>query len=145
MADREGIIADLQRTKKTLTDTDFIDADIAAAEQEMTLLSNMIRSCINANAANTLSVTDYRIQYDDLCLRFENAEKKHNELLAQRQQMEREAVIISGLLFEIMELDTLPITFNETLWNATIDRVTVYADERLVFRFKDGTEIAEML
>lgn len=145
MADREGIIADLQRTKKTLTDTDFIDADITATEQEMTLLSDMIRSCINANAANTLSVNDYRIQYDDLCQRFESAEKKHNALLSRRQQMEREAVIISGLLFEIMGLDTLPIAFNERLWAATIERVMVYADERLVFRFKDGTEITETL
>ena len=145
MVDREGIIADLQRTKKTLTDTDFIDADITAIEQEMTLLSDMIRSCINANAANTLSVSDYRIQYDDLCQRFESAEKKHNALLSRRQQMEREAVIISGLLFEIMGLDTLPIAFNERLWTATIDRVMVYADERLVFRFKDGTEITETL
>lgn len=79
------------------------------------------------------------------CQRFESAEKKHNALLSRRQQMEREAVIISGLLFEIMGLDTLPIAFNERLWTATIDRVTVYADERLVFRFKDGTEITETL
>lgn len=49
------------------------------------------------------------------CQRFESAEKKHNALLSRRQQMEREAVIISGLLFEIMGLDTLPIAFNERL------------------------------
>jgi DNA invertase Pin-like site-specific DNA recombinase len=145
MANRDSVIADLQRTKKTLTDTDFIDEDIAAEEREMALLSDMIRACINANTDNTLSAQDYRIRYEELCHRFKKAEKRHDTLLAQHQQMEHEAVIISGLLFEISELDTFPITFDEKLWNATIDRVTVYADERLVFRFKDGTEITETL
>ena len=49
------------------------------------------------------------------------------------------------MLFELTELDTLPITFNEKLWNAAIDRVTVYADERVVFHFKDGKDITELL
>jgi hypothetical protein len=39
------------------------------------------------------------------------------------------------------ELDLLEINFSETLWNAAVDHVTVYADERLVFRFKNGSEI----
>lgn len=51
----------------------------------------------------------------------------------------------SEVLFELTELDTLPITFNERLWNAAIDRVTVYAVERVVFLFKDGKDITELL
>ena len=31
------------------------------------------------------------------------------------------------------------------LWNTLVDHVTVYADERIVFSFMDGTEIMEML
>jgi len=49
------------------------------------------------------------------------------------------------MLFELTELDALPITFNEKLWNAAIDRVTVYADERVVFHFKDGKDITKIL
>ena len=35
--------------------------------------------------------------------------------------------------------------FNETLWYALVDRVTVYNDEQIVFTFTDGTEIVTML
>jgi len=43
------------------------------------------------------------------------------------------------------ELTALPLTFDEKLWNGTVDHVTVHADERVVFRFKDGKEIATRL
>lgn len=48
-------------------------------------------------------------------------------------------------MFEISELDDLPIEFDENLWNSVIDMVTVYEDERLVFKFKNGAEIEEQL
>jgi len=31
--------------------------------------------------------------------------------------------------------------FDKKLWTAAIDRVTVMLDDKLVFRFKDGTEV----
>jgi hypothetical protein len=39
----------------------------------------------------------------------------------------------------------IAVEYSDRLWLNLIDRVTVYADRRLVFRFKDGTEIAEKL
>ena len=44
-------------------------------------------------------------------------------------------------LFAITELDTLQLQFNPPLWHTTVDHVTVYADERLVFHFKNGSEV----
>ena len=48
-------------------------------------------------------------------------------------------------MFELGELDALPVDFDEKLWQGTIDHVTVHADERVVFRFKDGKEIVTRL
>lgn len=55
------------------------------------------------------------------------------------------AVAIGGMMFGLGELDTLPVIFDEKLWHGTIDHVTVHADERVVFRFKDGKEIVTRL
>ena len=35
--------------------------------------------------------------------------------------------------------------FDEKLWHAVVDRVTVYNDDRLVYLLKDGSEITVML
>ena len=49
------------------------------------------------------------------------------------------------MMFELGELTALPLTFDEKLWNGTVDHVTVHPDERVVFRFKDGKEITTRL
>lgn len=49
-------------------------------------------------------------------------------------------------MFEIRAIDTaLPLEFTDRFWNNLIDRVTVYHDGRMVFRFKNGTEETETL
>ena len=54
-------------------------------------------------------------------------------------------IVFGGMLFELWELENVPVTFKESLWHTLVDHATVYADERIVFRFKDGTEITTML
>ena len=49
------------------------------------------------------------------------------------------------MLTELTELEALPIEFDEKLWHAVVDRLTVYEDERLVFSLKDDTEITVLL
>lgn len=59
--------------------------------------------------------------------------------------MNADAITIVGMMFELGELDDLPLTFDEKLWQGTVDHVTIYADERVVFRFKDGKEVKTRL
>ena len=131
--------------KKTLTDTDFIDEDIADCERELDILTEMIRQTVMLNASATVTEDEYRRRYNNLTERYEAEEKRLKSLMEERKRMESEALAISGMLFELMELETLPIEFDEKLWNATVERLTVYEDERLVFSLKDGTEITVLL
>ena len=59
--------------------------------------------------------------------------------------MDAESVVIDGMLFELTELEAPPIEFDEKLWHAVVDHVTVYNDDRLVYSLKDGSEITVML
>jgi hypothetical protein len=53
--------------------------------------------------------------------------------------------LITNYMFEITEMDALPLVFNEKHWAAVIDRVTVHEDERLVFKLRNGMETTERL
>lgn len=145
LSNRDAVIEDLQYVKRSMCDTDFIDSDIEKAEHEMEILSGMIHQCIMQNASAEVTEEEYHKNYADLTERYEKQKDHLNELLGIRQSMEETALTLSGMLFELAELDDLPIEFNETLWNATIDHVTVHDDERIVFTIKDGTEITTML
>lgn len=128
-----------------LTDTDFIDADIQALKEELTTITGMLRLCIAENAANTMTEETYRTTHDELCSRFEETEAKLAVLQKQRDKMKADAIAIGGMMFKLGELESLPLTFDEKLWNGTVDHVTVHADERVVFRFKNGKEIVTRL
>ena len=145
LSDRDAAIDQLRCAQQTLTDTDFIDADIQELEEELTGITGMLRLCIEENAANTTTEDAYRTAHTDLCRRFEETEAKLVALQRQREKMKADAVAIGGMMFELGELTALPLTFDENLWNGTVDHVTVHADERVVFRFKDGKEIVTRL
>jgi DNA invertase Pin-like site-specific DNA recombinase/uncharacterized tellurite resistance protein B-like protein len=144
-SDRKAVLDTLRGVKKALTDTDFIDEDISDCENELDLFQEMLKQTVMQNASATVSEEEYKRHYNDLTERYQVAEEKLNTLLAERKRMEAEALAISGMLFELMELEQLPIEFDEKLWNATVKRLTVYEDERLVFSLKDGTEITILL
>ena len=59
--------------------------------------------------------------------------------------MVAESIAIGGMLSELAELDEPPIEFDEKLWHAVVERVTVYNDDRPVYSLKDGSEITVML
>ena len=131
----------LRYVKKTLTDTDFIDEDITDCEREMDLLTEMIRQTVMMNASASVSEEEYRRRYNDLTERFKVEEEKYAQLVAERDRMKEELAAIGGMILELTELKQLPIEFDEKLWFATVDHVTVYGDDTLVYSLRDGTEV----
>ena len=89
---------------------------------------------------STVSEEEYR-RRGDLTDRFRAEEEKYKRLIAERKKRDAESVAIGGMLFELTELEAPPIEFDEKLWHAVVDHVTVYHDDRLVYSLKDGTEI----
>ena len=95
-----------------MTDTDFIDTDIEKAEHDLERLSGMVRSCIMLNASATLTEEAYTQQYTDLTRRYEEKKAEYESLLDRKKAMEATAVVFSGILFRLTELDEIPTDFD---------------------------------
>lgn len=57
--------------------------------------------------------------------------------------MERNAkkVKIQMFMERMGQYDGLVTEFDEELWYSTVDMVTVFEDKRMVFTFRDGTQV----
>ena len=130
MADPAERIEGLRYVQKSMTDTEQIDREIHQAERDLELLSGMMRNCIMMNASANLTENEYQQQYEELSQRYENRKAEYEELVERKHAMEEMAIVFGGILFELMELEELPATFNESLWNALVDYVTVYVLDR---------------
>ena len=104
-------------------------------------LSDAARLAVSGNAAQAKSQAAYIGQYNSLVERYENLQSRYDTLQQQKERRLIQADAIGGCLFALEELDLLQITFSDALWNTVVSHVTVYADDRLVFRFKNGSEI----
>lgn len=125
---------------KELLDTATLDVDSNRTLQEMDVVAGMIRQMVNDNANQATDQAAYANRYNSLVERYEKLQAECDVLLQQKERRQIQAEAIDNCLDALAELDLLDIAFTDALWNTVIDHVTVYADERLVFHFKNGAE-----
>lgn len=143
--DREALIDDGRVLHTAFTDFNAIDKEVAEITSEIDVLSGLVQKLVDENASTTLDQTEYRSRYDGYIDRYDKAKKRLAALQEQRQLQELKGDILSGFLFELGELYDLPMVFKDETWNALVDHVTVHKGGRVVFTFKNGTEVTEML
>ena len=127
--------------QSTLTDCAGIDGKIAELEQEMEAVSELIKSGIAENAQTALRQNEYNVRYSERVQQYNMMAANLESLRKAKADREVKADAIGEFIFRIQELDTLT-EFDEKLWLTTIDKVSVYADGRLVFRFQSGVKIS---
>ena len=57
------------------------------------------------------------------------------------EERRNKAEMISAFMFEIHERDSVLDEFDAELWLTTVDQVKIYADGKMRFIFKIGTEV----
>ena len=141
LVNREALLEDGRLIRHELMDTTAIDTECEEILQEMDVVAGLIQKCVNENAMQAIDQDEYINRYNALVERHEKAQNRYDTLQKKRDRRLIQADVMSGFLFAITELDTLQLQFNQPLWHTTVDHVTVYADERLVFHFKNGSEV----
>ena len=141
MVNREALLEDGRLIRHELLDTAVIDTECEEMLQEMDVVAGLIQKCVNENAMQAIDQDEYINRYNALVERHEKLQSRYDTLQKKRERRLLQADAMSGFLFAITELDTLQLQLNQPLWHTTVDHVTVYADERLVFHFKNGSEV----
>ncbi len=141
LADRTALLEDGRLIRSELLDFTALDAETDDILRELDVIAGMIKNLVNENATQAQSQAAYIGQYNSLVERYENLQSRYDTLQQQKERRQIQADAIGGCLFALEELDLLQITFSETLWNTVIDHVTVYADDRVVFYFRNSSEI----
>ena len=141
MVNREALLEDGRLIRHELLDTAAIDTECEEMLQEMDVVAGLIQKCINENAVQAIDQDEYINRYNALVERHEKLQSRYDTLQKKRERRLLQADDMSGFLFIIAELDTLQLQFDPILWHTTVDHVTVYADERLVFYFRNKCDI----
>lgn len=145
ITDRNALLDDGRMVMQKLKDTTSIDTECEELLGEMEVVTGLIKKCVSDNTTQAQDQTDYISKYTGLVERYEKLQSRYDYLKKKKERRLQQFDCMSYFIFAVMELDELEMEFNPALWNTTVDHVTVYADERLVFRFKNGSEVGVAL
>lgn len=141
MASRESVIADCVLMRQVLSNTTALDAELDSLNEEITVVAELVKTCVMENASTAQSQEEYAKKYNGLLARYEKATARLAEVTAEKERkhdQERELrLFIGALKRQPLVLEE----WNERLWVALVERATVFRDGRIVFKFKNGREI----
>ena len=99
-----------------------------------------MQKCVEENAHAALDQEDYLRRYGALLERYEAVKSGLARISEQRQ--ERGVKRGSVLRFpDTLNRSDLLTDFDEALWHAVVETVTVRSEQDIVFAFKDGMEL----
>ena len=144
--ERDVLLETCAMLRDEYLNTEAIDAELDSLADEMEVVEALTKKLIAENATTAMPQDEYNRKYDVLVQRYHTAEERTAQLQGQKVRKRFQADVMDCFITELMTLDALlPVQYSDRLWLNLIDRVTIYEDGSLVFRFKNGAEITEML
>lgn len=139
--DRDALLEDCRVMADALSDTTAIDRELAELSDELDTVTMLTEKLIAENATTAMNQDEYNEKYDGYSERYSKAQSRIDYLNGRKITLAFEVDMIECFATEIRLLPDLPVEFNDRLWNRLIEKVTVYADDTLVFKFKNGSEV----
>ncbi len=141
ITNKDEIGENCETIKQVLTDTSALDAEAENLRREIAVVSELTRESVEENAHVGLDQAEYQKRYSGLAARYEKAKGRLEKIEELRQARRAKREELDAYLNTLLEQDSVLTEFDETLWFAVIDKVTVFADDDIQFTFRDGTQI----
>lgn len=141
ITDKEAILSDYRQIADLLTDTSELEAENKALVSECEVMEELARKCVAENAVSVIDQNEYNERYNALLRRHEAATSRIAELDRLRSERKVKRDRIMEFIRILRDASGLLSGFDEGLWNAAVESVTVSANGKMLFRLRNGKEI----
>lgn len=139
--ERTEILAAYNEVIEALTDTSDLDTERGELQNEADVVTELIKKAISENAHKAQDQEEYQHKYEGYCARFEKARNRLAEIEDICLECNAKKVKIQMFMERMGQYAGLVTEFDEELWYSMVDMVTVFEDKRMVFTFRDGTQV----
>jgi len=136
MGNRDEVIANCQLARDVLSDCSEIDDKIDELRREIDVIAGQSRKMISENAHVALSQDEFNERNNEYLKRHRISLERISELEGVKRERMNRVTVIDGF---IRELNTRPLVideFDERLWLAAVERVTVGVDGGIMFGWR---------
>ena len=136
--DKDDLISEYRQIILRLTDHAALDFEAKLQTEEVDVLTELIRKCVAENATTPQDQKVYAERYMGLKARYEVATQRLKLIEDQRTERKQRRQKMLGFIRMLENSDELLTEFDEELWNATVEAVTVQVDGSIAFKWKNG-------
>jgi len=123
-----------------LIDTSTLDRRAAKLQAERDNIVAHLRSYIENSSNNTITDTDYAVEYKNLSEQISEIDRSLTAIEGERLECAARLRRIAEFLSTLEQRELLT-EFDEDLWRATVETVTIHSEHEITFKFKNGTEL----
>ena len=141
LAYRAKLISNCRLAQEALCDFTALDKEAGALRQEVEVLAGLVRTSlktVTAAGAAKDEALEARAEYLE---RHEKGLRRLRKIEDTKHDKQCRKSLMDNFIQNIEDSGECLGAFDERLWAAVTDRVTVMPDGTLLFRFRDGTEI----
>lgn len=138
---KDMILETVQILIESLSDTSALDTKIEKAIQEMENTAALNQMHIQNNIVTAKNKEEFDKRHDELVQQYESQKAVYEKLMQKKIYCQNKIKQLQQLVLQLEKADAPIDTFDESLWRITIDKVTVFHDNKMIFQFLDGTEI----
>ena len=150
MTERDEIAANAHLVWQTLCDTSELEREKASLGQEslkglakasLAVLVEMTQNCIAENARIAQDQGEYQKRYNGLVERYEKAKARFDEVTETIAEWSAKGERLAEFI-RTLEVQREPVAeFDERLWGAMVDYVTVGVDSGMAVVFRNGAGV----
>ena len=126
---------------ETFTDTAGLDGEAEVLRERMAGLYARIEALVDENAHRSQVQNEYQQQYEDLSASYEKVKSRLVEVTAEKQSRMARWEQLQRFIDTVRGRDALLCEFDEGLWRATVENITVHSLKDIRLKFRDGREI----
>ena len=140
---RETLIADCEALKGMLSDTSEIDGERARIAAEQSETETLAAALIQQNAMTAMNQSEFNRRYEEYVKKHDALSERLDKLDGKLEKRKQEIVVLNRFISDLTAMKELPVEFSGELWNAFVEKLTIYPDGRAEFLFKNGAAITE--
>ena len=127
-------------TSRTLNNIIAIDLEAKQQTEEADIAADLIRKCVAENTTTSQDQEAYLERYKGLKARYEASTQRSKQIEDQRTERKQRRQKMLEFIRMLENSDGLLTEFDEGLWNATVETITVQFDGSMVFSWKSVME-----
>jgi len=142
MKKRDGLIEDCRQVQKMLCDTAAIETEMAELEREIEVVEGLVKQAIHSNAREVIDQAEWTERNEGFLNRHTEATSRLEELNRQKAERLGRSKTIEVFINNLECSKQVITDFDDNLWAAVVDYVSVGVDGKLTFIFKNGAQKA---